>query len=202
MRGIARAVAGHEENFAGDHGRDEGRHGLSEQVAERQQIQEADGRERAHVFAVFFDALVDRLQVREDVAMRDGDAFRVAGGAGGEEDLGHVVGRGGGEGRRRGLDRRTSRRWPDGAGEADSGGASASPISSARALTMPAMRSTTVAEERKSIGTAMTPSRIAPQSATTHSGRFSPQKRMRSPFAMPASRSLCANATAAAAAAS
>ena len=55
------------------------------------------GREWPHVFAVFLDALIDRLQVREDVAMRDGDAFGFAGGAGGEQDFGNVVGCGGRE---------------------------------------------------------------------------------------------------------
>ncbi len=68
--------------------------------------------------------------------------------------------------------------------------------------TIPAMRSTRLAEERKSTGTAITPSSRHPQSATTHSGRFSPQKRMRSPRAIPAARRRSAKAAARAPAAS
>ncbi len=83
-----------------------------------------------------------------------------------------------------------------------SGASSASPIRSARALTIPAIRSTTLADERKSIGTATTPARIDPQRATTHSGRFSPHKRIRSPLEIPAARSFWANAVAAWAASS
>ena len=68
------------------------------------------------------------------------------------------------------------------------GGLRSSPIRRAFALTIAAMRSTTFAEERKSTGTAITPSSRHPQSAITHSGRFSLQKRTRSPRAMPSAR--------------
>ena len=94
---VARAVSRHEVDFARDNGRDECGHRLSEQMAQRQQIQKPDGRERAHVFPIFLDAFVDRFQVREDVAMRDGDAFRVASRAGSEQNFREVVRRGGRE---------------------------------------------------------------------------------------------------------
>ena len=70
-------------------------------------------------------------------------------------------------------------------------------MSNARASTIPAMRSTVAADDRKSTGTATTPSSRHPQSAITHSGRFSPQKTIRSPFAMPQARSRAAKPVAA-----
>ncbi len=76
------------------------------------------------------------------------------------------------------------------------GGLRSSPMRRAFALTIAAMRSTTFAEERKSTGTAITPSSRHPQSATTHSGRFSLQKRTRSPWATPSARRRSAKATA------
>ena len=85
---VARAIARSEENVTADHGRDESRHCLAEHVAERKQIQKADGAERTDIFAVFFDAFIDRLQIRQNVAMRNRYALRVTGRAGGEEDLG------------------------------------------------------------------------------------------------------------------
>ena len=82
-------------------------------------------------------------------------------------------------------------------GHANSDGACrSSPIRSALALTIPEIRSTIAADDRKSRGTAITPSRMHPQSATTHSGLFSPQKSTRSPFAIPVSRRRDANADA------
>jgi len=60
---ISRAVARGEEDVTLDHGRDERGHRLAEHVAERQQIQEADGLEGTHVFAVFLDTVVDGFQV-------------------------------------------------------------------------------------------------------------------------------------------
>jgi len=68
-------VAAHEYHHAGQHGRNKRRHGLSEHVAERQQIQEANGKERAAPAPVLADLAFHRNDVGKDVAMRDDDAF-------------------------------------------------------------------------------------------------------------------------------
>ena len=118
MHHIARTVARHETDFAGDHGRDERGHGLSEHVAQGQEIEKTDGGEEADVAAIFGDAGVDGLEVGEDVAMGDGDTFGVAGSAGSEENLGDVGGRGGGEIVVRGGEAENRFHWPHGAGDA------------------------------------------------------------------------------------
>ena len=122
--------------------------------------------------------------------MRDGDAFRLARRAGREEDFRCVVERGGLESVQ--ADplpcERMLRMGQTGQGRA-AGGIRPSPIISARASTIAAIRSTTFADDRKSMGTAITPSSRQPHRATIHSGRFSHQNRTRSPRLMPAVRS-------------
>src|SRR5579862_2749340 len=61
MRDIARTICREEENLPGDDGGDESGHGLAEHVAQREEIEEANGREGPHVFAVFRDAFIDGL---------------------------------------------------------------------------------------------------------------------------------------------
>ena len=93
MQDVARTVARREEHVARNHRRDQRRHRLPKHVAQRQQIQESYGLERPHVFPVFRDAFVDGLQVRQNIAMRDGDAFGVARCSGSEQNFGEVVNR-------------------------------------------------------------------------------------------------------------
>ena len=88
---VRRVVAAHEHDRAGQHGGNEGRHGLSEQVAERKEIQEAKRKERPAPLSILQNLALDRHDVREDVPVGDDDAFRLSGCAGGEDDLGDIV---------------------------------------------------------------------------------------------------------------
>ena len=72
---VVRIEAAHEHHGAVDERRDVRGHRLPEHVAQRQQVQEADRRERPRVFLVLVDLLRDRDRVREDVAMADDDAL-------------------------------------------------------------------------------------------------------------------------------
>ena len=64
---------------------------LSEDVAERQQVQKAQRMEDALVAKVLADLALQRLEVGQDVAVRDDDAARLGRGARGEDDLHDVV---------------------------------------------------------------------------------------------------------------
>ena len=75
----------------GKHRRNERRHGLSEHVAQRQQVEKSDGRERAGVAEVFLHLIFDRNNVGQNVPMRDDDALGLGGGAGGEDDFGGLI---------------------------------------------------------------------------------------------------------------
>ena len=66
---------------------------LAEDVAERQQVQEAQRMEDALVLEIFADLAFERLEVRQDVAVRDDDAAWLGRGAGGEDNLDDVVAR-------------------------------------------------------------------------------------------------------------
>src|SRR5579871_4627409 len=77
----------HEDHDAWEHGRNEGRHGLAEHVAERQQVQETDREEGPPITAILQDFALHGNDVGEDVAVRDDDAFGFGGGTGGKDDL-------------------------------------------------------------------------------------------------------------------
>ena len=68
-------------------------HGLAEDVAERQRVEEAQGVDVFLVAQVGLGSLHDGVDAGEDVAVRVNDALWVAGGAGGEEDLERCVAR-------------------------------------------------------------------------------------------------------------
>ena len=130
----------------GQHRRDEGGHGLAEHVAERQQVQEADGKKRPRVFAVFLDLAFHRNDVRENVAMRDDDALGLGGGAGGEDDFGDLVFVDGDW--RRGGTARASLKLASVQTSRSRASETSSPVRIARALTMSSMRATKSGEER------------------------------------------------------
>ena len=66
---------------------------LSEDVAERQQVEKAQRMKDALVLQILADLALQRLQVGQDVAVRDDDAARLGRRAGGEDDLHDVVAR-------------------------------------------------------------------------------------------------------------
>ena len=76
---------------ARQHRRHERPHRLSEHVAERQQIEEADRQKRPGPLPVLRDLPLDRHDVGEDVPVGDDDALGVGGGAGREDDLRRIV---------------------------------------------------------------------------------------------------------------
>ena len=88
---IGRVVAAHEQHRAGQHRRDERRHRLSEHVAQRQQIQEAQREERPAPPPVLQHFALDRHDVRQHVPVRDDNAFGLGGRPRREDDLGHIV---------------------------------------------------------------------------------------------------------------
>ena len=88
---LARVVSAHEDDDAGQHRRNERRHGLAEHVAERQQVQEANREERRRPFPVLQHLAFDRHDVGEHVAVRDDHAFRFGCRARREDDLRDVV---------------------------------------------------------------------------------------------------------------
>ena len=71
--------------------RNEKRHELAEHMAERNRGNKSQRMQPALVIAMFVDALFERLEVREEVAVGKHNAARFAGGAGSEEDFCHVV---------------------------------------------------------------------------------------------------------------
>ncbi len=93
----ARGVeAGLEVDFGREDGGDPEAHHLAEDVAEGEGVEEAEGVYDALVTHVGLSGEADGFEAGEDVAVGVDDAFGVAGGAGGEEDLeGRVVGESG-----------------------------------------------------------------------------------------------------------
>ncbi len=67
---LVRVVAVQEKGHAGQHGGDERRHGLAEHMAQRQQIQEANGIKRFAIKAVFPHFFFNGDDVRQNIAMR------------------------------------------------------------------------------------------------------------------------------------
>ena len=90
-RNLNRVVPAHEYHDAGEHRRDEGGHRLTEHVAERQEVEEADGGKWRGPLPVLHHLTLDRDDVGEDVPMGDDDALRLGCGTGCEDDLRHVV---------------------------------------------------------------------------------------------------------------
>ena len=88
---FVRIESAHEDDHARQHRRNERRHGLAEHVAQRQQIEETDGRERARVAQVLLDLAFHRNNVGQNVPVRDDDALGFGRGAGGEDDLGGLI---------------------------------------------------------------------------------------------------------------
>ena len=76
---------------AGQQRRDEQAQELAEDVAQRNQVQETDGMDEALVFQVGADFSFKRLEVGEEVAVGEDHALGVGGGAGGKNDLQHVL---------------------------------------------------------------------------------------------------------------
>ena len=89
---LLRAGSGHEDDGNGNQRRDEQRERLTEQMAQRKKIQDAQRLEWSGVFLILGDLARDGLQIRQQVAMGDDDAFRLGRGAGGEDDFGDVAG--------------------------------------------------------------------------------------------------------------
>ena len=90
---FVRVVAADEHDGAVEHRRHERGHGLSEHVAERQQVQEADGKERFAVRRVFAHLAFHRDDVGEDVAVRQHHTLGLGCCARGEDDFDRVVAR-------------------------------------------------------------------------------------------------------------
>src|SRR5579864_7428213 len=65
---------------------------LAEDVAERQQVQEADGVYPSFVFEIFPNLQFERRNIGENVAVRNYDSLGLGGGAGSEDDFQRVRG--------------------------------------------------------------------------------------------------------------
>src|SRR5580692_4987954 len=63
---------------------------LPEDVAERQQIQEADGMNPSFVLEIFLNLQFQWRNIGENVAVRDYDSLGLGGGAGSEDDFQRV----------------------------------------------------------------------------------------------------------------
>ena len=180
---LARVVAAHEDHDARQHRRDERRHRLAEHVAERQQVQEAQRKERRAPLAVLEHLALDRDDVRQHVAVGDDDALRLGGRARGEDDLGDVVARD--RHRRRApapSDQSSSCSFQTGASPVSPIGGTSWPISTS-------LRRDDAADAREKIGRRAVVDRHdddaasrQPQNATIHSGRFSDKKTTLSPL--------------------
>ena len=88
---VVRVEAAHEDHRSVDERRNVRGHRLSEEVAERQQVQESDRLKGPRVPLVFVDLARHRHDVGEDVAMTDHHAFRFGCRARREHDLRHVI---------------------------------------------------------------------------------------------------------------
>ena len=82
-----RGEAAFEMELGGEDGRNPEAHGLAEDVAERQRVQNAQRMDEPLVAHVGLGAFFDGPDAGEHIAVREHDAFGVAGGAGGEENL-------------------------------------------------------------------------------------------------------------------
>ena len=60
-------------------------------MAQRQQVQKADGMNQTLVLEIFGDLRLESFQVGENVAVGDDHAFGLGGAAGSEYDLNHVA---------------------------------------------------------------------------------------------------------------
>ncbi len=89
---VVRCVAARKDDHPFEHRRHEGRHGLAEHVAERQQIEKPDRLERTNVSPVLRHLAFDRHDVREDVAMCQHHALGLRRRTRREDDLGGGVG--------------------------------------------------------------------------------------------------------------
>ena len=87
-----RGIGGIFENDGGaEQWRNEQRHELSENVAERNQRDEAQRVQEAFVFQIGLDAAFDGFEIGEKISVGEHDAARLGGGAGGEENFGNVL---------------------------------------------------------------------------------------------------------------
>ena len=78
-------------NFTAQKLRNEDAHKLPKDVAQRDEIQEANRMKEAPPLNVFCDLSFQRQQVGEQIAMREQHAFRSRGRAGGENDFDESV---------------------------------------------------------------------------------------------------------------
>ena len=76
-----------EDDRGAEERRHEERHELAEDVAQRNDGDEAQRVKPALVFSVLGDALFQWFEIREEIAVGQDNATRLAGGAGGEENL-------------------------------------------------------------------------------------------------------------------
>ena len=60
---------------------------LSEHVAEREQVQKTDWMREAFILQILLDVRLQRLDVRQDVAVRDNDSLGLGGCSRGEYDF-------------------------------------------------------------------------------------------------------------------
>src|SRR5262249_43036424 len=88
---FARVQAVLKDHCSPDQRRNEHGHELSEDVAQRKQIEETDGMENAFVFEVLGNLALDWIQTGQQVAMREHYTARFSRGPGGKNNLGSVV---------------------------------------------------------------------------------------------------------------
>ena len=96
VRTISLRIGGiFEDDCRAEQRRDEQGHELAEDVAERNQRDEAQRMKPLLVFAIGIDAAFERLEIRQEIAVGQNDAARLAGRAGREENLREVISRDG-----------------------------------------------------------------------------------------------------------
>src|SRR5262249_16784573 len=86
-----RVISPYEDDGAGEHRRDEGGHGLTEHMAEWQQVQEAYWEERSAPRPILTNLALDGDDVCQDVSVGDDHALGFGGCARGEDDFGHII---------------------------------------------------------------------------------------------------------------
>src|SRR5205085_4281800 len=78
-------------DFAAEELRHEDAHELAEDMTERQQIEKANRVKRSLPLTILVNLALKRTEVRQQIALRDDDAFRLGGRPRCEDDFGDVV---------------------------------------------------------------------------------------------------------------
>ncbi len=90
-RDFMRAGARNEHGRGGDKRRNNGRQELAEQVAHRQEVENPQRSEGAHVLAIGCDLVLDRPDLGREIPVRDHDSFGLGRRSRGKDNFGDVI---------------------------------------------------------------------------------------------------------------